>query len=879
MILKMHQPDSPVFQSPVPDSRPLDRQIGGQKPAWFRVLASLLLLLLFAQLVFSANLKSPTIDEPNHLARGYAYLQTGDLRLSRDEGHPPLYNLICALPLALLPDLSLPVHRPSWQSGFRNAFAIEFLFGGDVPLERVFFLGRLPVMLTTLCLAALVARWASELYGPWGGIFALFFCAFDPNLVAHGRLVTTDVGVAFAFVVSVYLFWRFLRAPSWLLLLLSGLALGLAQGIKFSALLLFPVLGLLGLIEALRLQSLLRVPGRPLVLGRWWLSALLALAGVMAVLLLLAGLTLWAIYGFQVGRPAGWPISMPAPVYVEGLQKTLSHASEAGHPAFLIGDRSTEGWWYYFAVVFALKTPLATLIGLLAALASNAWKRTVRAELALLLVPGLYFLISIRSMLNIGYRHLLPMLPFLWVYVGRLGPLIGSVNWSKNPLRGLPAHRLWARVVSLGLAALVVWLMASTLSVAPHYLAYFNVFAGGPEGGWRYLVDSNLDWGQELWGLDEYLAQENIERVYLSWFGCTYPHLYGRALEYGLLPSHFAYPYPLDAARSPYNPLYPAPGLYVIGATNLNGVGLAAGDVFKPFRSQEPVERIGYSLFVYRVPGASGPDASNPTCISGLRFKDLADETEARSLGRGPGAVKWFDHASSFILPAAGNPVYVLPSLPLGFAPAWQAAFMARAEVVHVQQQGERTSSGRKLPGATVYHLDRASADELRREIMATVSTAPQSWSPSTVFDLNAEVYPLSAPVSFEHGLEWVGYVILSGETLKAGETLDLLTVWRPTAEMPAAASDLRAFVHLIDERSGVWGAEDRLDLHPPTWEASDLLIQHHRVPLAEDAPPGTYQLEIGLYAAITMARQRVYADGAPVADRLLLQPIEVTRP
>jgi hypothetical protein len=187
--------------------------------------------------------------------------------------------------------------------------------------------------------------------------------------------------------------------------------------------------------------------------------------------------------------------------------------------------------------------------------------------------------------------------------------------------------------------------------------------------------------------------------------------------------------------------------------------------------------------------------------------------------------------------------------------------------------------SGRKLPAAAVYHLDHLSGDELRQDILAALSTAPLSWSPSTVFDSSAEIYPLSAPASFEYGLELVGYVLVSGEELEPGETLELLTVWQPVGEVPAAASDLRAFVHLLDERSGMWGAEDRLDLHPPTWEAGDLLVQYHRVPFATDAPPGTYQLELGLYAAITMERLRVYIDGAPVADRLLLQPVDFVGP
>ena len=234
----------------------------GAPDLWARGLRVLLLLAFFAQLLFSSLGKSPTIDEPNHLARGYAYLKTGDLRLSRDEGHPPLFNLLCALPLTLVEDLKLPTDRPSWQSGFRNAFAVEFLFGGDSPLAQVVFLGRLPVMLATMCLAALVARWAGELYGCWGSVLALALCAFDPNLIAHGQLATTDLGITLLTFSSLYLFWRFLRTPNWPWLVLTGVSLGMAQGTKFSALLLVPLLGLLGLVEALRPRGSLRLPER-----------------------------------------------------------------------------------------------------------------------------------------------------------------------------------------------------------------------------------------------------------------------------------------------------------------------------------------------------------------------------------------------------------------------------------------------------------------------------------------------------------------------------------------------------------------------------------------------------------------------------------------
>jgi hypothetical protein len=882
----------------------------GAPDLWARGLRVLLLLAFFAQLLFSSLGKSPTIDEPNHLARGYAYLKTGDLRLSRDEGHPPLFNLLCALPLALVEDLKLPTDRPSWQSGFRNAFAVEFLFGGDSPLAQVVFLGRLPVMLAMMCVAALVARWAGDLYGPRGSVLALALCAFDPNLIAHGRLVTTDAGITLFVLATLYLFWRFLQRPSWYMLVATGVALGAALGVKFSALLLLPLLGLLGLIEALNPRGSLSFSRRLLrthssrrrvgARGRpRWLSSLAVCASVMVAVVALAGLTLWAIYGFQVGRPAGWGIDVPAPVYVEGLEKTLAHAAEVGHPSFLMGQRSTQGWWYYFPAAFALKTPIPSLIALLRALLSMIRARLGRWEWVLLLAPAVYFAASVGSVLNIGYRHLLPTLPFLWIYVGRLASNLrphsdarthsDAQTHSDAPgesiIRALAGRGgMWGRVsAALSMAALGVWLATGTLSVAPDYLAYFNAFAGGPDGGWRYLVDSNLDWGQDLPSLAAYLEGHKSERVYLSWFGCTYPHLYGLDLSYHLLPSHLSYPYPGDAAQSPYNPLYPAPGLYAIGATNLNGVGLAAGDVFANFRGLEPIARVGHSIHIYEiaeVPGELADAASDgvlrPTCISRLRFKDLSEKAEAASLGRGPGAVKWFDHQRGFILPAVGDPAYVLPSPPLAFAPGWQDAFLAQAEVVHTQAEGEPAPSGRGLPGALVYHLDRASADAVREEMLGAIPAAPISWSPSAVFDLQAEVYALPGPASFEHGLELVGYRLLSGETLQPGETLELLTMWRPEAEMPASASDLRIFVHLLDTHSRVWGGEDRLDLHPPTWEGGDLLVQYHRVPLAVDAGPGIYQLEIGLYATITMKRLALHVGGVPVADRLLLQPIQV---
>jgi 4-amino-4-deoxy-L-arabinose transferase-like glycosyltransferase len=886
---------------PLPEIKPESMKNMTNRRTWYLVCV-LLLLVLFAQLLSSARLKSPTVDEPNHLTRGYVYFKTGKLRFTSTTGHPPLFNVISALPLSLLDEIGAPQDYPGWDGGFVNAYATTFIFRNPVPLQRLFFLGRLPTMFVTLCLAALVARWTSKLYGPWGGLISLVLCAFDPNLIAHGRLVTTDVGVTFFFALTVYIFWRFLRKPSLPSLAVAGIVLGLAQCVKFSAIVLWPVVGLLGLIDVLNPESKLQLPRRPEVAGRRWVSALLAFAGAMVVAVLLAGLTIWAVFGFEVRQPLGWTVAAPAPVYIEGLQATLTRVS-SGSSTFLMGQRLTEGRWYYYPVAFALKTPLPSLIALLLALVSNARRRFRRDEWPLVVAAVAYAAASMRSSLSLGYRHLLPTLPFLWVYAGRLGLLLprpaarSKSQPGSQPVEGgdvgpdlrLSGKRGWG--VGVVVLLLGAWLVVGTLGVWPDYLAYFNALAGGPDGGWRYLVDSNLDWGQDLYALRAYVDEHDDVPIHVSWFGTTYPHLYDPGLRYRHLPGHFSYPYPHEADRSSYNPLHPAPGRYAISATNLQGIGLADGDVFERFRSQEPVARVGHSILVYEVAAAS--EQASPTCISGLELKHLDADTMAHSLGRGPGWVKWFDHNVSFVLPGTGDIAYVLPALPLGFVPEdsvpegsvpegsvpegsvpdWQDVFRTHAVAVHTQAETDHQ------PAATVYVLDRASADALFKAISASLAATPPRWSAETRLDAETDMQPLAVPVVFDYGLELLGHWVLSGVGVGPGQTIELVTVWRATAEMPPATGDLQMFVHLLDTDGQMWSGEDRLDLEPLTWEPGDVLIQYHRLAVPPDAAPGEYWVELGLYVRGTMRRLAVHAGGEPVTDRLLLQPVQVKTP
>ncbi len=529
-------------------------------------LTVLLLLLAFALMLAAAKGESPTMDEQNHIARGAAYLGTGDPRLSVE--HPPLVNLLSALPVHVLLHPHLPLDTVWWETGEWYHFADLFLWEFNTDAGQITFLARLPIMGLGLLLIALVQRWARDRFGPWGGVLAATFCALDPNILAHAHLSTTDLGGAFFSFLAAYALWRALRRPRQPLSALGfGLALGLAFAAKISALLFGPLLALVALLDSL--------PGGPgrlrRLLGR---VAFLAGGGVVALLVV------WATYRFQVGPlTEGGPV-VPAPPYLRGVLAVLDFAS-GGRSGYLLGQVSTAGWWYYFPVAFAVKTPLATLIGLLAATVI-ALRRPTRQDLVLLLPPVLFFAISTVARLNLGYRHLLPILPFVFVHLGRLVP---SARCARPALvRASPA-----------LLALV--LLLATARVFPHFLAYFNPIGGGPEGGWRVLADSNIDWGQDMPGLRDWMEREDVERVRLAWFGSARPEYYG--ISYDLLPG-VPYGFPLWP-DPPFDPENPEPGVYAISVSNLVGAVLPDPNLYAWFRARQPDAVIGYSIFIYRV--------------------------------------------------------------------------------------------------------------------------------------------------------------------------------------------------------------------------------------------------------------------------------------
>jgi hypothetical protein len=569
-----------------------------QVPDWAILLSFCALILIEA--IPSLWQESATFDEVQRQLPGYLHLTAGEFRLHTE--HPPLIKMLAAIPLFFL-DVKLPPLPDAWNDLACWRFHYDFLYVVN-DADRLIFLGRLAVLPLTLLLGYFVFRWSKECFGRGAASFALLLYSFEPNILAHGRLMNTDLPVAAFIFVSIYFFFRMLQGVTGTRCVLAGLSLGLALVTKYTALLDVPILLLLGIAVILSPRPIiLRLGGFAHTSVTRRARKLLVLLSALVVIGVIAYGVIWGIYGFRFaggtaagyGYPRPWEEILPdrpmaraailwakdvkllPDAYLYGLSIVSIKASRV---AFLMGEIS-HGWWYYFLVTFLLKTPLALLflLGLAVSRARTSWKEKNLEAFFLLFPPLLYFAIALASRLNIGHRHLLPIYPFLFVFVGALIPWVIR---QKALVKGAAA-------------VLAAWYLVSSVAIFPHYLAYFNELAGGPDGGYRYLVDSNLDWGQDLKGLKRYMDAHGIPRVWLSYFGTASPEYYG--ITYNYLPSYINFYPNSEEVRTPF---------VAISATNLQGVYFPAAlhvdsDFFKEFRERQPIAKIGYSIFIYRL--------------------------------------------------------------------------------------------------------------------------------------------------------------------------------------------------------------------------------------------------------------------------------------
>ncbi len=366
----------------------------GTQPWWLVWLAAVSLLwLAFALMLTSAGRKSITVDEQSHLFRGVAYVRANATQFLW--GHPLLASSLNALPLLTESDLRLPIETPAWAEGKWAVAGDAFLWQLNENPHRLIFLGRLPTMWLTLLLGALLFRWGQQMMGPIVGLLSMTLILLDPNILAHGRLVTSDISLTLFMTLAIYGYWRWAThdrsAQGKVGFIWCGLGLGAAAATKFSAVALLPMLGIPAFIMAVRQRRV-----RPL----WALFG----AG------LVGGFVVWAVYRFSL-RP------YPASAFWADVVWQLDYFSRP-HGAYLLAEYSATGWWYYFPVALLVKTPLPTLLLLSWSIiyvvlnritrkterpSENFERRLPGAALLFLLLPSLiYFALSLMTPLNIG---------------------------------------------------------------------------------------------------------------------------------------------------------------------------------------------------------------------------------------------------------------------------------------------------------------------------------------------------------------------------------------------------------------------------------------------------------------------------------------------
>jgi 4-amino-4-deoxy-L-arabinose transferase-like glycosyltransferase len=570
-------------EPPAPHPSPLTRRITN-------LIAVTLLAIMAILLVTSVRQQSQTFDESTHLFAGFQYWKHGDF--GRNPEHPPFVKLLASLPLLPL-GLHEPPPFPFPYFKAQDIFnASQLLYTADA--DAILLRGRLMITLLSLTLGLLVFLASKEIFGPLAAALALFLFAFEPNLLANGAIVTTDMGLALFFFASVYTFYRFCTKPSAARLALCAVATALGIVAKHSGVLILPTLVLLALVDLFLPNSYDR--RRQL---RQLGLALLAIAVFSYVVL-------WAFYGFRyAARPGQLQITPSLSAYAgtlihphqRGVIDLLARRhllpesylygwvdillSQGTRPTFIFGHLYSTAKWFFFPAVFLLKTTLALMLFLLLLPFARIYGR--RRELVFFSLPIAFFLFAaIFSHINMGVRYLLPIYPFCIV------------------LASAAAAAFFTRSVvgKVAVAALLLLTVFSSLHSYPNFLAYSNELFGGPSHTYRFATDANADWGQGLKWTKTYLDQHPDPNCWFDYHGnpTVQPAYYG--IHCKPLPGGFSHLLGMGGARVPST----ISGTFLVSSTETDGL-LWGPDTLNPyqlFHDRTPDATIANIIFVYR---------------------------------------------------------------------------------------------------------------------------------------------------------------------------------------------------------------------------------------------------------------------------------------
>ena len=478
----------------------------------------------------SVRQQSITFDELAHLTGGVTAWLTSDYRLFPQ--NPQLPQRWAALPL-VVGGIGLPsLDQPAWWSSDLEAIGYQLLYNSGNDHDAILWRARLAMIPIGVLLGWTCYVWGRALFGAAAGVVAVFVCVFSPSIIAHGPLATSDLTAALMFTVCLAAFWRVLHHTTAARLLLSVLATGLLFITKMSALLMIPVALALIAIRVARRRPMrwfgdrLRRPDSQTLAGRC--------AAVLGAHLVGIVIVIWASYGFRYttfreavpgrdqmflechGRHAGGAgrhrprhharakHQNPSRACTSSAWRTSS-TGRAGFPVFLTaGTASTAGGTSFVLLARrdAAVSVCASRSGRHRVVATRSLDSPQASCSARRLPAGAAACLS---------RCLLDSRPHEWPQPGRT-PSAADLSRGVHPGwwgsgAGLQAWALATVAVGLLLLSFAI----DSVRIGPHYLAYFNAVAGGPASGYRHLVDSSLDWGQDLPGLKQWIDRVRLQ--------------------------------------------------------------------------------------------------------------------------------------------------------------------------------------------------------------------------------------------------------------------------------------------------------------------------------------------------------------------------------
>ncbi len=603
------------------------------------------LLTLMAILMFGSVWNDSAImDELPHIPAGYSYLAKGDYRLNPE--HPPLIKMIAAIPLLFL-KINFPDASVHWTNDINGQwdFGREFLYRAGNDADLIIFWSRVPIILLTLFAGWFLFAYIRKRFSDSVALLTLGMYALSPTIIAHSRLVTTDLGALVGFLLGIFGFVEFLKNPNRKNIIIAGLCFGTATVLKFSLILLLPMYAIM-FIAFIVAQEIRDFAFFMRVLGKCLGIACVAIALIWPIY----QYTIWnypperqrsdtefTLESFANGKrslkeacatitylarcPAeltimasDTPLLRPLAQYMLGLLMVFQR-SAGGNTAYFMGEVSNTGSRLYFPIAYSTKeaTPILIMLALAFFLAIqrvlNApsysfsairiWIKNHFIEFSSLIMIAVYWAFSIKSPLNIGIRHIMPTLPFMYLLIA-----VQITRWfSENTFQEHTSLFRWTqelvkkKFLKYAKIAFIVFLFLllifKMLIVYPSYLSYYNIFGGGTDNGYLLITDSNYDWGQDLKRLRAFTKKNNINTIAVDYFG-------GGDLQY-----YFG-----DQAKPWWSARGPAKGWFAISATFLQGARgkTVSGferkqeDEYSWLRKYEPVARAGKSIFIYKLP-------------------------------------------------------------------------------------------------------------------------------------------------------------------------------------------------------------------------------------------------------------------------------------